>query len=448
MDAFAARPEKPSPSHVAGKGAGQGAAFYNPFARSQAPAGADAPVQSEAPGDRSSDDKISRDGASGAGGRKLANGAALRLISSKRLAPSKAASGQVEEEGRLVRVGGGATMWVGSTSVDAAASDADAPKGDAPTSFDAAAVAADDYYGQGAPRTYSKLDAKSDVKSGGDGEPPPPKRGAARRADAGDLHGKKPDNARGFDQDDLTGLMIAIGMLFLLGWMWLQGRGGQTDEEAAVSPQMAANEPEAPAPLPDPFGPGPVDLRPDSPMPDPLPPEPLQTEPVQQAEAETAPTLVAPAVAAPTTVATAPPTQSASAVSAALPSASVLNAYFCTQSSALTPAARMRLEADLGGWKARVGEGEVVVTGFADTRGTTAFNAQLGELRADFVADLLRAQGFVVTEAVGVGELDSIEDERNCPHQRRVDIALKGATLSSPSRACQPPAEVAPLACG
>lgn len=348
----------------------------------------------------------------------------LQLVSSRRVVATPAAT-DVVEEGRLLRVGGGGTVWVASTAPDpeparpAVASTTPAPP-----------EPSNDYWSLPAPAPAEPVvAAKSKKKGGGDG-------GGKGGGDSAKM-GATGYRERVFDQDDITGLLIAIALLLLLGWMWLQGRGGLPEEEATLTPQFAAAEPEAPAPAPDPFGPGPVDLRPTSPIPEAVEPE----------EAAPAAPAAAPVVLPPLEVSANPKTQLASSAVETVEAPRPFQAYFCTSSSSLTPAARVQFDRQVANLKAGGAPKELIVTGFADTRGTTEFNAQLGGLRADFVADLLRTEGFTVIEAVGVGELDDIDDETNCPNQRRVDIAFKGSALSTPTRACAPPAAVQPLAC-
>jgi outer membrane protein OmpA-like peptidoglycan-associated protein len=123
-----------------------------------------------------------------------------------------------------------------------------------------------------------------------------------------------------------------------------------------------------------------------------------------------------------------------------------VHAYFCTARSTLTPVAQSALEEQIASWKTQAAGREIVVTGYADTRGTSAFNAQLAASRADFVAGLLRSHGLSVVEATGVGELEGLDDGVNCANQRRVDIAIRG-TNATPSRACGLPQEVVALSC-
>lgn len=342
--------------------------------------------------------------------RTLANGAELQLVSSKAAPKPKPVEkpAVVEEEkqsGQMVRAVGGPALWVASATASATAP----PAKSQPTSAGAGQTS-EAYWGVG--------DAKRGGKGGG---------GSGKGSG-------QPPVERTFDQDDFAGVIIAIMLLLLLGWMWMQSLGstGGADDNAPASPQTAANEP---APLPDPFGRGPVDLRPTSPIPEP-----------QVETAQLTPPVVAPA---PPAAEPAPPpaTVASPAVSSTCSAEKMLRAYFCTAKSSLTPAARVAFNRQVTELKSCAGDQEIVVTGYADTRGTTEFNAQLGELRADFMADILRAEGFTVIEAVGIGELSDIEDNRNCANQRRVDISLKSSPTPSPTRACLPPEDAMPLAC-
>jgi outer membrane protein OmpA-like peptidoglycan-associated protein len=248
----------------------------------------------------------------------------------------------------------------------------------------------------------------------------------------------------GFNQDDVAGIVVVLLILALIGWMAFNWLGKSSKEARVVQPQSALNTP-APSPSPappvvksDPFPAGPVDLKPKSPMP-----------PTALAEIAPSP---APVVSAPLAIAQAapsPPTPAASPIPSTCTPGRMIHAYFCTSRSDLTPAARSALDADLDQWRSCIAGQELVVKGYADTRGSQELNAALGERRAKQLADILRAQGLNVTAVVGVGKLDELEQGQNCLNQRRVDIGLKSEIdAATPSKACAPPKSVAPITCG
>jgi outer membrane protein OmpA-like peptidoglycan-associated protein len=136
------------------------------------------------------------------------------------------------------------------------------------------------------------------------------------------------------------------------------------------------------------------------------------------------------------------------AIAPALPLAErKMNGWFCTASSTLTKASRTALEAELTTFADVFAGKELVIRGYADTRGSTEYNSLLGGERAKVVADFLRTRGLTVAEFSGVGELDGLDDNQNCPNQRRVDIWVKGGPAAAPSRECAPEPEAANLVC-
>jgi outer membrane protein OmpA-like peptidoglycan-associated protein len=279
---------------------------------------------------------------------------------------------------------------------------------------------------------------------GGSGGRPPgggPPRAAAAAAAA--------TTRRGFNQDDLFGLIFGLAVIaFLLLWL-MRGRSEQAPvEEGLVGVQSAANLATPPAPPVDPFGNAPVDLRPSGPIPEPLP-EPATTEatPPPAAAPVTPTAAAAPPAAANPPVAT-PATPPAAAVAPSVPLAErKMNGWFCTASSTLTKASKAALETELATFADVFAGKELVVRGYADTRGSTEFNAALGGERARVVADFLRTKGLQVAEYTGIGELDGLDDNQNCPNQRRVDVWVKGGPAAAPSRECAPEPEVAQLVC-
>jgi outer membrane protein OmpA-like peptidoglycan-associated protein len=240
--------------------------------------------------------------------------------------------------------------------------------------------------------------------------------------------GKGGGKDRSFDQDDVAGILIALGLLLLFLWTLMQSLG--------KTPAQPQAEPAAPTPvakaLPDPFGAGPVEMRPQAVR--------------EAAEAPPVPPVQVASVAEAPKPAPTPPAQNAAPVVGA-DAAGSMHVYFCTSRSSMSDAARDRFLTSIANWKTSAKNGEIVVTGYADTRGTNAFNTQLAENRADYLAGLLREQGLSVVEAVAVGELTDIEDEQNCQNQRRVDISFKADAQPSPSKACAPPPETVALGC-
>jgi outer membrane protein OmpA-like peptidoglycan-associated protein len=216
------------------------------------------------------------------------------------------------------------------------------------------------------------------------------------------------------NQDDLVSVLMVIVMLILL-LLYLIRPGGQgaAVDDRLINTQFAAAQPEAPpAPRPDPFGDAPVDLTPKSP----LPPTPEAV-------------LAAPAPAAAPVVIT-------------------MHAWFCTAKSDLTPATMAALDKQVADWGPKLTSRELVVRGYADTRGTSDFNLSLGGARAAAVADYLRSKGVKVADTSGVGELPDLADNQNCSNQRRVDVRLSDMPDEAPDRSCAPPEAFAELMCG
>jgi outer membrane protein OmpA-like peptidoglycan-associated protein len=123
-----------------------------------------------------------------------------------------------------------------------------------------------------------------------------------------------------------------------------------------------------------------------------------------------------------------------------------VQAYFCTDRNELTPASATALEEEIAAWGDRMAGKDLVVTGYADTRGEAVYNTWLGGERAKAVVNYLSARGFKAT-ALAVGELPDLADNQNCANQRRVDVRLADAAEEAPSRSCAPPPELAALAC-
>ncbi len=262
---------------------------------------------------------------------------------------------------------------------------------------------------------------------------PPPKRrgGGGGGAGSGGGGGSAAPAVKSFNQDDFVGIAFGAAVLtLLLLWLMRGGTQQQVEDGTLAGVQFAASEPAvAPAPPPqplvDPFGDQPVDLRPTGPIPEPAPEDPKAAA----AEATPAP---APAVA-PVAVPVADRT---------------MRAWFCTKGSSLTTASKAALEKELAEFKSAFAGKELVVRGYADTRGTSIYNAALGGERANVVADFLRTNGLNVVDARGIGELDGLADNQNCANQRRVDVFVSGGPGEQPSRTCAPEPEVEDLVCG
>ncbi len=272
--------------------------------------------------------------------------------------------------------------------------------------------------------------------------PAPKPRSGGGGSGGGDGGGGKtaaPVRERSFTQDDLVGIVFGLAVIAML-LLWLM-RGQQetvADDDTMVGTQFAATEPAGvltppPAPLVDPFGDFAVDLKPTGPIPDPAAEDPqagvVQSSPAPAAPVEAAP--VAPAVAAPVAIVD-----------------RTMHAWFCTAGSGLTKAAKGALDKELSEFKSAFAGRELVVRGYADTRGTSVFNSALGGERANVVADFLRTNGLTVVDARGIGELDGLDDNQNCANQRRVDVFVKGGPGETPSRTCAPEPEVEELVCG
>lgn len=263
---------------------------------------------------------------------------------------------------------------------------------------------------------------------------------------------------RRFTQDDLVGVLFGVAVIAMLLLWLMRPKEGASDGSGLFGAQLASNEPmattqaaPAPAPLVDPFGDAPVDLKPTGPIVEALP-EPSVS--VAQADpAPAAPAIAAPPVAPPAAVTATPaPAAPAPARASAVPPVAVadrtMNAWFCTSSSGMTKASKAKLEKEMETFKAAFAGKELVVRGYADTRGSTAFNAALGGERANVVADFLRTNGLNVVDARGIGELDGLDDNQNCSNQRRVDVYVKGGPGETPSRMCAPEPSVKELVCG
>ncbi len=269
---------------------------------------------------------------------------------------------------------------------------------------------------------------------------------------------------RGFNQDDIAGIALGVVILALLLLWLLRGKDGNeaiAGDDPMLSTQFAATDtgpPETFTPLVDPFGDGVVDLKPKGPMPQapaeaaPPPPDAPAAGAAEtaQLEAAPAPAVVAPIPAparppAPAAVTAPPPVAAAKPTPATLP-ALTSHAWFCTGSAELTDGARAELLGSIAAFRPHAGE-PLIVHAFADTRGTSVYNLALSGARARVVADFLRANGLVVTEFEGKGELSGLADGRDCANQRRADIFFKAGSEYRPSAACVLPEEKSAAIC-
>lgn len=234
-------------------------------------------------------------------------------------------------------------------------------------------------------------------------------------------------------QDDIVAGVLVAAFALLFGWLGynaVMGQDAPAEDDTLVSPQSTETTQIENLGAPNPFPPGPIDIRPTSPVETP-PDDALQTqlrtatEPLQLAEAPTAARPASESVGPPPPVCV---------------SGRAMRAYFCTAKADMTPVAREAMLSEIREWGACATANELVVSGYADTRGAVAMNANLAESRASSVAALLRERGLSVTEVDGVGELSGIEDEQNCANQRRVDVYIKGDPPPL-SMACAPPVE-------
>ncbi|MEQ1781406.1 MAG: OmpA family protein [Hyphomonadaceae bacterium] len=249
---------------------------------------------------------------------------------------------------------------------------------------------------------------------------------------------------RGFNQDDIFGVVFGLAVLaFLLLW-FVRGRGEETPAgDLLATPQSVTGQSFAAMPTPpptpkvDPFGDAPVNLKPTGPIPNTAPGDPQI--------ASVGPPAATPAPAAPMTAS--PPTLAANP-EAAIPIAErKMHAWFCTASSRMTKSSRAELKGQMAKFEDVFAGKELVVRGYADTRGSTTLNADLGSRRAQTVADYLKAKGLSVVDVQGVGELDGLDDNQNCSNQRRVDVWVKGGPAEAPSRECAPEPDVEALVC-
>jgi outer membrane protein OmpA-like peptidoglycan-associated protein len=211
---------------------------------------------------------------------------------------------------------------------------------------------------------------------------------------------------RAFNQDDLVSVLIVLALLLLFGLFLIRGNGAPSQPQQLASVQSAAVEPAPPAsPPPDPHGDQPLRL-----LPAPVAPAPA---PVPACKA-----------------------------------GHTMRAWFCTNEAQLTDKAKAELEKEIADWNSCFKDRELVVSGYADTRGPTDYNTWLGGERAKTIADFLKSRGIKVAQLQPVGELDGLDDNQNCSNQRRVDIMFKGEDAEPPSRSCAPPSDFAALVCG
>jgi outer membrane protein OmpA-like peptidoglycan-associated protein len=254
-------------------------------------------------------------------------------------------------------------------------------------------------------------------------------------------------------QDDVATGAIAAVLLLLAGWMGLQVLGSPRAPVAPPDPVSGPLVDVASAPAPaaapvaaDPFAGAPLDLTPGSAT---VAGGGLVSTPATAAlDIPMSPgAFAAFSVMSAAAIASAPVTEASPAAPVSCDPNMVIRSYFCTAQTGLTASSRALLERELAALRACSAGREIVVTGFADTRGLAVRNAALGEGRAETVAQLLRSQGLAVVTVAGVGEASGLEDGRNCANQRRVDISFRDGA-PAPSLACAPPSAAAALTCG
>lgn len=243
-------------------------------------------------------------------------------------------------------------------------------------------------------------------------------------------------------QDDIVAGVLVAAFALLFGWLGynaVMGPDSPPEEgDGLLAPQSTETTQIEDLGAPNPFPPGPIDIRPTSPI-EAAPDDAQQTQLRSAAETEPLQLAEAPAEVQPAAEPAAPPPPVCA-------SGRAMRAYFCTAKADMTPVAREAMLSEIREWGACATANELVVSGYADTRGAVAMNANLAASRASSVAALLRERGLSVTEVDGVGELTGIEDEQNCANQRRVDVYIKGDP-PPPSLACSPPAEARNMIC-
>jgi outer membrane protein OmpA-like peptidoglycan-associated protein len=209
-------------------------------------------------------------------------------------------------------------------------------------------------------------------------------------------------------------VLIVLALLLLFGMFLIRGNGAPPQpSQQLASVQSVAAEPAPPAKS-EPVGP---------------PPDPYGDQPRVFVPAPVAP------APAPTPV-------------PACKAGHTMRAWFCTNKSQLTDKAKVALEQEIKDWNSCFKDRELVVAGYADTRGSSEYNNWLGGERAKVIADFLKSRGVKVAQLQPVGELDGLDDNQNCSNQRRVDIMFQGDETEAPSRSCAPPSDFAALVCG
>jgi OmpA family len=124
--------------------------------------------------------------------------------------------------------------------------------------------------------------------------------------------------------------------------------------------------------------------------------------------------------------------------------------FFPTDQATLSPDA-VRVVDEAAAEYQQTGIAQVVVTGHTDTTGSAAYNLQLSERRAAFVADELIRRGVPAEDivTVGRGEEDLLvptADGVSEPRNRRVEIVVPQPPPAPPVAEVPPPVEVEPAA--
>jgi outer membrane protein OmpA-like peptidoglycan-associated protein len=257
-------------------------------------------------------------------------------------------------------------------------------------------------------------------------KPPPAPRGGGGGGGNGGSPPANVEKEKVVDRDLLMGGLISTALLLFLGWNMFGAKGSAPKPVASPEPVLkVASAPAAPAPDPFPST-APVELRPQEPLP--------TAEPTKEAVIPAAPEVK---------TAQAPPVKPVPAVSAC-DRVKMVQAYFCTASSRLTPDMRSVLEKQLTDWKACLGGEALVVKGYADARGGQELNASLSSRRAATMRDFLKSHDVKVSEAKGEGVLPG-QAAQDCQNQRRVDVSIGE---SAPSAECAPPKDAPLPGCG
>lgn len=256
------------------------------------------------------------------------------------------------------------------------------------------------------------------------------------------------------DRDVVAGALVflaAVAGIWLLAFRGGSGLDAPSPEDGRIVNIERAGPDTAEAPAPGPGagggigGPEAFDLRPSGSG------GPLQTPemPVDDLPPASEPAAPpdAPAARPPARPGGGPGSTTGSATGEPCPEDEVVRAYYCTAKAELSPAARDAFLDILARRNACLFAAPLEVLGYADTRGTRAFNSALAENRAERMAELLREKGLTVGSVKGVGEAPGLPDNRNCPAQRRVDLRRMTEGGPDPFLDCALPEGMAAFDC-